>query len=403
MKPLICPQCGGKITDYKPWDNFVVCGYCETKTVINTEKPQPIPQPPPPFSEPVNKPFQATSNPWGLIIAVISVLFLYVFGMVALTVLNSNTNKPNYAVQTPTPYKYVSPTPKAIFSPTPVNNPNLLDFGGTGTSIGAFHNACTIAVDKEGNIFVGDEALRVQKFDNKGNFLKLWQIPKETRNYKRARQIDKIAVHDDGRMFVAVGGVILIYRQDNEEHDQTIHFAPDYIVDFAIRSDGSILAVSSDDQIETLRFINKLNRQLRSLEAFHTDASDQPIAPVEIGLASIRIAVDGAGNIFSVYALGDLGSYSVSMNSANLQIFRFSPEGKFTDKFAQSQHSVGIALDSQSRVYVSDRTTVSLHTKDGNPLGAATTVKGIRAFALDRQNNLYIVHENRVIKRAAIE
>ncbi len=37
MKPLICPQCGGKITSYLPLQNFATCGYCETKIVIEKQ------------------------------------------------------------------------------------------------------------------------------------------------------------------------------------------------------------------------------------------------------------------------------------------------------------------------------------------------------------------------------
>ncbi|MCY7375453.1 MAG: hypothetical protein LH472_05725, partial [Pyrinomonadaceae bacterium] len=172
--------------------------YCETRFVISTEKPKLIPEPLLPISAPV--------------------------------------------------YSYSTPTPKPVFSPTPVDNPNLLEFGSEGTDIGAFQNADAIGVDKQGRIYVGDESLRVQQFDDKGNFINLWQIPTQTENYKRARRINKIAVADDERIFIAVGGVILVYKQDSDEAIQTIHNAPDYIVDFALRSDGGVLVLTTDDR-----------------------------------------------------------------------------------------------------------------------------------------------------------
>jgi len=38
MKPIICPQCGDKITDYKPVDNFAVCGNCGANAPLPIEK-----------------------------------------------------------------------------------------------------------------------------------------------------------------------------------------------------------------------------------------------------------------------------------------------------------------------------------------------------------------------------
>jgi len=38
MKPLICPQCGGKITNYIASQNFATCGYCETRFLIEPAK-----------------------------------------------------------------------------------------------------------------------------------------------------------------------------------------------------------------------------------------------------------------------------------------------------------------------------------------------------------------------------
>lgn len=120
-------------------------------------------------------------------------------------------------------------------------------------------------------------------------------------------------------------------------------------------------------------------------------------------MAAIRIAIDGAGGIFSVYALGDLGSYQVSMNTEEFRIFRFTPEGKFADKFARSKDSVGVAVDGQSRIYVSESSRIEVYSKDGNAVGAVSDLPSINAFALDRQNNVYAVLENRIVKRAAVE
>ncbi len=399
MKPLICPQCGGKITEYRPWENFAVCGYCETKFVISPEKPKPIPEPPP-VVEPVYQPFDSSPTNQNVFVIVIGAILLFIFGIFFLAaVTGRKSSTVNYSTRNAP--VYTAPTPFPFASPAPKNDLNLLDFGGTGSSVGNFVDGRAIAVDAKGRIYVGDNSLRVQQFDEKGNFLKQWQIHSQTENYRRAHRINKIAVAADERVYIAVGGVILVYKQ-NSETAQTIQFAPDYIVDFALRGDGGVVAVSTDDKIETLSLITKSNKIARRIKGFQTAAADASMSPLSTGLDAMRLAVDGAGNIFSIYALGDLGSYELSYNEEDFRIFRFTPEGKFVDKFARSMNSVGIAVDNQSRVYVSEGTNIGVYSKNGEPIASVSDLYGIDGFALDRQNNVYIVYKDRVIKRAAV-
>ncbi len=295
------------------------------------------------------------------------------------------------------------PTVSPRLSPTPTPNLNLLEFGGKGTGEGLFKDAGSIAVDSKGRIYVGDDSLRVQQFDAEGKFLKLWQIPSQTVNYKRARTINKIAVGNDDTLYVAVGGVILLYNQESGEPVHTIHNAPDYTQDFALRSDGGLLLVSNDDQIETLFFVNKNKKVTRRIKGFHTETADAAMSPYETGLAAIRIAVDGANNIYSIYALGDLGSYQLSYNPEDFMIFRFTPEGKYVNKFVQTMNSCGIEVDNQSRIYISEDKSISIYSNTGESLAAIDNLSGIDAFALDKQNNVYVVDDDRVIKRAAVQ
>jgi sugar lactone lactonase YvrE len=394
MKPLICPQCGGKITEYSPFQTFATCEYCATRFVIEPDKPKITVAPEPIYDYGQNQ----TTSP-NIFVFVIGAVVL-VFGVVIfLAVLMSGKaaepkrtvyNKPNYT----------TPTPRV--SPTPTPNPNLLEFGGKGTANGLFKDAGALTVDKQGRIYVGDQTLRVQQFSDKGEFIKLWQIPSKTVNYRRARYINKIAVGDNGKIYVAVGGVILIYDEESSEPIGTIHTAPDYIVDFALRSDGCLLYVSNNDQIETLSFVNKDRKVTRRITGFHTDTADAALSPRETGLAAIRLAVDGAGNIFSVYAFGDLGSYELSYNTEELMIFRFTPEGKYVNKFVESMNSCGIEVDNQSRIYVSDQSSIRVYSNNGDPISLVPNLRGINSFALDTQNDIYILSDDKVIKRPAI-
>ena len=393
MEPLICPQCGGQITSYLPGQVFTTCEYCSTTFRIDTNKEKDVSAP-----MPIYKPIESEARIKPQYFVPVLLGVFAVFGLVILMALASGTRSP----RTPpsrTPYTVASVTPTP--SPTPITN--LLEFGGTGTGDGLFKDANTITVDKQGRIYVGDDTLRVQEFDEKGQFLRVIQVPSETKHYDRARTIDKIAAGDNGKLYVAVGGTILIYNENSTEPDNTLHAAPSYLQDFALRSDGGLVVIENDDKIETLVIISKANKILKHISGFVTNTADAALDPPETALSAIRLAVDGAGNIYSVYAFGDLGGYSLSYNREELLIFRFTPEGKYVNKFVESMQSCGIEVDNQSRIYVSEGSEVDVYTNTGQPAGSIHGgLSGIKAFALDKNNNVYVVEKDKVVKRAPV-
>lgn len=390
MKPLICPQCGGKITDYNPSDIFTICNYCETRFVVDNEAPKTA-------TAPQNEPFKSVLSPNQIIgIALIAVVFV-IGGIFLFSGSNKEKDEPKNDVG-----DYATPIVSKTATPMPTATPNLLEFGGKGTGDGLFKDADSIAVDKKGRIYVGDESLRVQQFDAGGKFLKLWQIPSEGKIYKKARTINKIAVDADENLYVAVGGVILVYKQTESEPFLTLNDAPNYVTDFALRKDGGVLFISNNDRIETLFFLSKERKIQRGIKGFHTNAADASMTPPQTGLAAIRIAVDGAGEIFSIYALGDLGSFQLSYDSEGFRIYRFSAEGKYLNKFVETIYSVGIETDNQSRVYISTRDAIEIYSNEGEKLSTVSNLSRLDAFALDDQNNIYILGGDRVVKRAGI-
>ncbi len=394
MEPLICPQCGGRITSYSPGQTFTTCQYCSTSFLIEANKQK--------DADPVSvyTP-DPKRNPQQTIISVIVAAFLVIGGAIFFAVVSSTkTTRPKSPPITSfTPRPSTSP----VASTTSTPDPDLLGFGGKGTGNGLFQDPDSIAVDKQGRIYVGDGSLRVQQFDEKGEFLRVWQVPAKTSLYSRARQINKIAVADNGNLYVAVGGVILVYAGDATEPTRTIHVAPDYIQDFAFRSDGGLLAVSNNDSIETLVYFNQAGKVTRRIKGFHTNTADAALSPAETGVVAIRIAVDGAGNIFSVYAFGDLGSYQLSYNTEELMIFRFTPEGKYVNKFVETMSSCGIEVDDQSRIYLTDgQDVLNVYSNTGQLIGSVWGVGATPAFALDKANNVYAIKDDKVIKRPAI-
>jgi hypothetical protein len=85
-----------------------------------------------------------------------------------------------------------------------------------------------------------------------------------------------------------------------------------------------------------------------------------------------------------------------------LLIFRFTPEGKYVDRFVQSMNSCGIEIDNQSRIYVSDQSSINVYSNSGAPLSLVPNLRGIDSFALDQQNNIYVLSDDGVFKRPAV-
>ncbi len=394
IKPLICPQCGGELGDYSPAQTSATCKYCGVHFVIERKAEPDIPIPA--YSE-IDDSEPVDSNK---IIAAVVVAFAVIIGVVIIGGLASlkNTKSPYNP-----PIKFASPSPTKPVTGTAAPNPDLLNFGGKGTGNGLFKDANSIAVDKQGDIYVSDDSLRVQQFDEVGQFLTVLQIPQKGANYEHARTIDKIAAGDDGRLYVAVGGVLLVYDSKLTSPVKAIHFAPDYIQDFALRADGGILVVTSNEDIESLIFLNRSGQVTKRITGFHTKAADAPMSPRQVGVESIRLAVDGAGNIFSLYAFGDLGSYSLSYNAEDLLILRFSPGGKYVNKFVQSMNSCGIAVDNQSRIYISEGNNINVYKNNGEMVTSVVGSGRVNAFALDKKNNIYLLRDDKVAKRWAID
>ena len=396
MEPLICPQCGGQITDYMPGRSTTICGYCGTRFLIEPNKQAIVS--PPTDPAPVYTPLD-TQRISPFISVLVGVFLVFGFVIFAALVGSNKTPSRTQAVAS-TPY---SSTPAPVKPTVSQPDPSLLNFGGNGVGEGLFDGATSIAVDRLGRVYVADGTLRVQQFDDKGTYLKTLAIPASGRNYSNAKGIEKIRVASDGKLYVAVGGVVLIYNENSSSPNRVVQVAPDYIQDFALKSDGGMLAISDDDKRETLIFVNQAGKFTRAIRAFHTNATNASISPQETAVEAIRLAVDGAGNIFSIYAFGSVSGYEISYNAEELVIVRFTPDGKYVNKFVPTMNSCGIEVDNQGRIYISENKGISIYSNTGTMLNSVPGLGTVDAFALDKDNNIYLVADDRVIKRAAVE
>ena len=386
MKAITCPQCGGLIKHILPRQPIVECDYCGAKVVTDERFPMSEP-----FDHEAAK-FRALENyvppkpPTQPIFIGISLIgaFAFVLFIVALV---------------PTKSRPLPQTPPEIYQPIVFPTiaptaPKIDDdrlFGGKGTSAGLFDGANQIAVDKAGNIYVADSTLRVQRFDANGKFLNLWIVKGD-----KIETIAKLAANINGEIDVLIGGEIVVYKGETGEQlrvltDNRRHF----IDDFVLLDDGGMMYVAESGGRE--EFVQVKGKTITNrLDGILTKAADAKILT-----QGIKIAVDGKGDIFSVFALASLAG-TFDYNDEDLMTFHFAPNGKFVNKFAAGLMPQAIATDNQSRVYVLDTNQIVVYSSSGASVGVKVT--GFAdAFTLDAQNNVYTISNETVRKLKSID
>ena len=133
------------------------------------------------------------------------------------------------------------------------------------------------------------------------------------------------------------------------------------------------------------------------------------MSPLSTAIESVRVAVGPDGSIYSIYALGALGSYSLNIGEGDLRIAKFTPQGKFEKAFGESKDSTAIYVDASGRVIVSESGTVKSVSDDAVPTPSpspktpgqmmADLMKhtvSITTFTADRNGNIYTIADNTV-------
>lgn len=262
-----------------------------------------------------------------------------------------------------------------------------LAFGGEGTGVGVFEDARHVAVDNNGHIFVGEYGgARIQVFDDTGKFITQWwgrgDNPDDAGAY-----ISSMAVDRDGVVYVAVGGGL--YRYDGLSGQLLDRIMPpseerDYCEWVTVAPDGSLLTIWSRFGDDIVRF----NRD-RQVNLVIEDA----LGNVEKNERAERLAVDGSGNLYV------LGTWSYA-------VFTFSSDGRYLSRFGSRGDEEGqftsphaIAVDNQSRVYISDFGGLLVFASDGRYLGRVPVEGFVYGMTFDDENRLYVVTSNEKVMR----
>lgn len=256
----------------------------------------------------------------------------------------------------------------------------VLKFGSEGIGPGMFKDARSIAVDGAGRIYVGEyTGGRIQVFDQTGKFITQWSIG------DRKTLLRGLAADRKGIVYVVHGGNI--HRYEGETGNllgQVPYEERRGFDDVAVAADGGVVAAWYSNRDDIVRFDSNGNVVRTIREAISGASGDSEL--------NTRIAVDGLGNI---YALG-------TFNSA---VFKFTPEGKFVNRFSgpgdqpgQIRAPSSVAVDGKGRVYICDIKGIQVFDADGRYLSVLKPDVSSFSMVFNDKNELFVVARKQVIK-----
>ena len=261
----------------------------------------------------------------------------------------------------------------------------LMKFGTEGIGAGMFTDARSIALDGEGHIYVGEySGGRIQVFDSAGTFVTQW-----TANPKMP--LRGLAADRKGTVYVVQAGKIQKFEgASGKPLGEMTSADGSGFDDISAAADGGFVAAWSRNTDDIVKFDSGGNvvRHIKAAISSVTDRSE----------LNIRVSIDGSGNI---YALG-------TFNDA---VFKFSPEGKYLNKFGGDGDKPGqfrapgsIAVDGHGKVYVGDIKGVQVFDSDGRFLRTFRPDGGnASGMIFNDKNELLLVDRTKVVKVALKE
>jgi streptogramin lyase len=254
-----------------------------------------------------------------------------------------------------------------------------MKFGSEGIGPGMMTDARSIAVDGQGNIYVGEySGGRIQMFDANGKFITQWIADAKM-------PLRGLAADRKGTVYVVQRGTITRYDSQTGKSTGTIPYPEgDGFDDVTATPDGGLVAAwyRGRDDIVQFDAAGKVKQIIRA--AIST--------PAERSELNTRVAVDGRGNIYG------LGSFSAG-------VFKFNRDGKFVNRFGGPGHQKGqfvavsaIAVDGKGRVYVADIQGIEVFDSDGRYLDTFKPEGGASGMVFNDQNELLVVSRNKVTK-----
>jgi len=355
MQTFDCPKCGAPIS-YEPnafGSGNIKCAYCQSQLSLphHGHPARIISQ----IDINVSPHVAATAKKaaWVMVLIPLLIIVLVVGGVLvgvffgALAPLMRSTNRPTTANRPTTTGG--APLGSKTGEPANAFAREVLKFGSEGIGPGMMTDARSIGVDGNGNIYVAEYiGGRVQVFDANGTFVTQWMAD-------RKMPLRGMAVDRKGTVYIAQRGIITRYEGQTGNSLGEMQDEGKGFDDVRATPDGGLIAAayrSGSDNV--VRFNSSGKVTLTIPKAISTIADRSEL--------NTRVAVDGLGNI---YALGTFAE----------AVFKFSPEGKFMNRFGGSGGEPGqlraahaIAVDGKGRVFVSDTKGVQVFDSDGRYL-----------------------------------
>lgn len=384
MQTFDCPKCGAPIS-YEPnafGSGNIKCAYCQSQLSLphHGHPARIISQ----IDINVGPHVAATAKKaaWVMVLIPLLIVVLIVGGVLAgvfgaLAPLMRSTNRATSPGVAPggAPLGSKSGDPANAFAR------EVLKFGSEGIGPGMMTDARSIGVDGNGNIYVGEYlGGRVQVFDANGNFVTQWMVD-------RKMPLRGMAVDRKGTVYITQRGTITRYDGQTGNSLGDLQYEGNGFDDVAATPDGGLIAASyRSGSDNVVRFNSNGNATLTIPKAISTVADRSEL--------DTSVAVDGLGNI---YALG-------SFTSA---VFKFSPEGKFLNRFGGSGDQSGqfraahaIAVDGKGRVFVSDIKGIQVFDSDGRYLTVFKPGGSAFGMVFNDKNELVVAARNKVLKLA---
>lgn len=398
MKVFNCPQCAATLEFERIDAPLVRCQFCNSQVVVPPELRSP-PSPPPPPQEELRTSYGVEeATPKKMTVVIVALLIVAgTIGLLIATNRSSNTNRATFDPPSHSPLVTVlTPTPK----PKPDGYTVAYTIGAEGTGPGLFKGSLSVAVDGEGRVYVSDDTRRVQRFDPTGKFLNTWDIPSETKWYRKLRGgPDKLLVNNTNQLYAVLAGVILKLDGETGEVLGAAH-GSDYIHDAAVAPGGGLLIVSQKGEDDELVLMGADGKAARRTHGFVSSQLDKKL---EVG--ALRVAAGPGGELYSLYAIGGVAGEH-GYDDEDIAVFRFSPEGKYLARFGGQGHEPGqygppsaIASDTRGRVYVCESfDKIHVYEPDGRFVRTLKIPHAADALTFDAQNNLYIAGGHKVSK-----
>jgi len=343
----------------------------------------------------VSQPTQASSKGGGIgcslliagfVIFVVLVSTIALWGPPAAKMIGLEPAATSTRTATPTRSSTSTRTPTPTATPAFANR--SLVFGSQGIGAGQFQDARNVAVDGEGNVYVAEySGGRVQAFDSTGKFLNQWMVDAKS-------TVQGLVADRKGVVSISLDGVIMRYDGATGKPLGNWDYANGNLFGaLAHAPDGSLWATWYEGRWGIITSLKGHRDDL-----VHFDANGK-VTQVIQGIISGQTGSLALDNFLAVDGLGNV--YILSGGA----IYRFSPEGKFVNKFGsvgsgrgQFQSPQSIAVDNQGRVYVGDSRQVLVFGGDGHFIESFPTAEFVSSLAFDNQNNLWIVARQTVAK-----